>query len=76
MLVKLQNLFSISEANRNFSNITKQVDEANDVIIIKNNKPSYVVIDIARYRKLLQHEQEVEADESRHRRNGIGFKDC
>lgn len=76
MLVELRNLFSISEANRNFSNITKQVDEANDVIIIKNNKPSYVVIDIARYRELLQHEQEVEADESRHRQNGISFKDC
>ena len=37
------NLVSISEANQNFSKVAKQVENEGDVIIIKNNKPLYIL---------------------------------
>ena len=40
LCIEPSNLFSISEANRNFSNIAKNVDSKNDAVIIKNNKPN------------------------------------
>mgnify|MGYP003571442240 CR=1 FL=1 len=43
MIIKTKNLVSISEANQNFSKIVKNVDENNSVIILKNNKPKYVL---------------------------------
>ena len=37
------NLVSISEANQNFSKIAKMVEKDGDIIIVKNNKPLYVL---------------------------------
>ncbi|MDY6367335.1 MAG: type II toxin-antitoxin system prevent-host-death family antitoxin [Clostridia bacterium] len=43
MDIKTNNLVSISEANQNFSKVVKNVDESNSVIILKNNKPKYIL---------------------------------
>ena len=58
LCIEPSNLFSISEANRNFSNIAKNVDSKNDTVIIKNNKPVYAVIDIEKYQTIIKQQQE------------------
>lgn len=46
MITDTNNLISITEANQNFSKVTKHVDENGPVIILKNNKPKYAIIPI------------------------------
>lgn len=43
MITDTNNLVSITEANQNFSKVVKKVQENNEVIILKNNKPQYIV---------------------------------
>lgn len=43
MRIKTDNLMSITEANQNFSRVVKQVENKGDVVILKNNKPEYIV---------------------------------
>lgn len=47
MTVDTKNLISITEANQNFSKVARLVDKNGFVIILKNNNPRYVVIDIS-----------------------------
>ena len=44
MLFNLENLVSITEANRNFSSVARLVDEKGSVVILKNNEPRYVLL--------------------------------
>jgi antitoxin Phd len=44
MLFNLENLVSITEANRNFSSVARLVDEKGPVVILKNNEPRYVLL--------------------------------
>ncbi len=44
MKVNIENLVSISEANQNFSKVARMVDEKGSAVILKNNKPKYVII--------------------------------
>lgn len=44
MMINTDNLVSITEANQNFSKIARMVDESGSVVILKNNKPKYMVI--------------------------------
>ncbi len=53
MKIDLNNLVSISEANQNFSKVTKMVDEHGAMVILKNNVPRYVLID---YSELMKEE--------------------
>jgi len=41
----------ISDTNQKFSQIARIVDEKKKVIVMKNNKPRYLVIDIEEYEK-------------------------
>lgn len=43
MKIYVKNLISITEANQNFSRVVKKVEENGNVIVLKNNKPQYVV---------------------------------
>ena len=47
MKVSTQNMVSITEANQNFSRIARMVDEQGPVLVLKNNKPKYLVIEFA-----------------------------
>lgn len=51
MLVNTQKMVSITEANQNFSRIAKLVDEDKSVIIMKNNKPKYVLLDFDQFNR-------------------------
>ena len=43
MKIDINNLISITEANQNFSRVVKKVEESGEVVVLKNNKPKYVV---------------------------------
>ncbi len=43
MKIDTKNLVSITDANQNFSKVVKSVEQNGDVIILKNNKPKYVI---------------------------------
>lgn len=58
MLVNTQKIISISEANQNFSKVAKIVDEDKAVVIMKNNKPKYVLLDFDEFSKEANSEEE------------------
>jgi antitoxin Phd len=58
MFVNTQKIVSISEANQNFSKIAKLVDEDKSVIIMKNNKPKYILLDFEEFSKESLSEEE------------------
>lgn len=45
MKINTNNIVSITEANQNFSKVARLVDENGSAIILKNNKPSYVILE-------------------------------
>lgn len=49
MPVNTDTMFSVTEANRNFSRVTHLMDEAGVAVILKNNRPKYVVVDFEEY---------------------------
>jgi len=52
MQINIENLVSITEANQNFSKVARQVDDKGNVIIMKNNKPKYILLDIEDYKRI------------------------
>ena len=46
MLIDTNVMFSITQANRNFSALARSVDRNGEAVVLKNNKPKYLVIDI------------------------------
>ena len=49
MLVNTDYLVPMTEANQNFSKVVRTVDESGMAVILKNNKPRYVVVDFDEY---------------------------
>lgn len=49
MMVDTKNLVPMTEANQNFSRVVRMVDESGLAVILKNNKPRYIVIDFSEY---------------------------
>lgn len=52
MVVDTDNLVSMTEANQNFSKVVRIVDESGSAVILRNNKPRYVVIDFDEYNNI------------------------
>ena len=48
MTIDTNTMISITEANQNFSKVTKLVDEKGTAVILKNNIPRYLVIDFSK----------------------------
>lgn len=46
MLVDTKTMVSITDANQNFSKVAKLVDEKGSVVILKNNTPRYLILDL------------------------------
>ena len=46
MTVNTDNLVSITEANQNFSRVARMVDEKGSVVILKNNTPRYLLVEL------------------------------
>ena len=48
MTVNTNNLVSITEANQNFSRVARLVDENGSVVILKNNRPRYLIMEFSK----------------------------
>ena len=48
MTIDTNTMISITEANKNFSKVTKLVDERGTAVILKNNVPRYLVIEFSK----------------------------
>lgn len=49
MNVNTNSLIAMTEANQNFSKVTRLVDEEGLAVILKNNKPKYIVVGFEEY---------------------------
>ena len=66
MNINIENIVSISEANQNFSRVTRLVDEKGTAIILKNNAPRYVLLDYSLFRQnVVADDDDVDAAASR-----------
>ncbi len=53
MLIDTNSIFSMTQANQNFSAVTRTVDSKGEAVVFKNNKPKYLVLDIEKTNLLL-----------------------
>lgn len=49
MMVNTNLMVGMTEANQNFSKVTRLVDEEGMAIILKSNKPKYMVVEFEEY---------------------------
>ncbi len=52
MKIDTNTLISISDANQNFSKVAKLVDKYGAAVILKNNKPLYIITEFTEEEKL------------------------
>lgn len=57
MLINPKDQVSLTEANQNFSKVAKLVDEKKAVVILKQNKPKYLIIEYDSILKIEEPEQ-------------------
>lgn len=46
MLINTDTIFSMTQANQNFSQVARCVDSKGEAVVFKNNKPKYLIMDI------------------------------
>lgn len=46
MLIDTKKIVTITEANQNFSKAARMTDQAGQVVIFKNNKPKYLLVNL------------------------------
>ena len=46
MLINSETIFSMTQANQNFSQVARTVDRSGEAVVFKNNKPKYLVVDV------------------------------
>ena len=52
MNINTNALVAMTEANQNFSKVVRTVDEEGAAVILKNNKPKYVVVKFDEYEEI------------------------
>ena len=48
MMINTNAIVSMTEANQNFSRVTRIADENGQAVVFKNNRPKYLLIDMDR----------------------------
>ena len=46
MMIDTNTMFSMTQANRNFSAVARSVDKNGEAVVLKNNRPKYLVVDM------------------------------
>ena len=46
MTIDTKTIISVTEANQNFSRVTRIVDTHGQAVIFKNNRPKYLLVDV------------------------------
>lgn len=54
MLINSDTIFSMTQANQNFSQVARTVDNRGEAVIFKNNKPKYLVLDVDSYERAIE----------------------
>ncbi len=54
MLINTETIFSMTQANQNFSQIARCVDNNGEAVVFKNNKPKYLITEIDSNEPLLE----------------------
>ena len=49
MQINTNTIVSVTEANQNFSRVTRIAEKNGQAVIFKNNRPKYMVIDLENY---------------------------
>lgn len=57
MVINTKRIVSMTEANQNFSKVSETADKYGEALIMKNNKPKYILIDINNYLELSDDEK-------------------
>ena len=52
MLINTKTIVPMTDANQNFSKVVRTVDENGMAVIMKNNKPRYVIVDFDEYENI------------------------
>ena len=58
MIIDTKNMISVTDANKNFSKATRMADDAGQVVILKGNKPKYLLVNIDMNPQLEMSEEE------------------
>ena len=53
MYINTKTIFSMTQANQNFSAVAKAVDREGEAVVFKNNKPKYLVVNMENSDRLL-----------------------
>lgn len=46
MYINTDTIFSMTQANQNFSSVARAVDKKGEAVVFKNNKPKYLIVDM------------------------------
>ena len=46
MYINTESIFSMTQANQNFSAVARTVDKKGEAVVFKNNKPKYLIVDM------------------------------
>lgn len=57
MIIDTKQIISMTEANQNFSKAVKTVDQYGEAVIMKNNKPKYIIADVNQYLDITEDEK-------------------
>jgi len=53
MYINTETIFSMTQANQNFSVVARVVDREGEAVVFKNNKPKYLVVNMENSDRLL-----------------------
>ena len=53
MYINTETIFSMTQANQNFSVVARAVDREGEAVVFKNNKPKYLVVNMENSNRLL-----------------------
>ena len=59
MTVDTKLLVPMTDANQNFSKVVRIVDESGMAVILKNNKPRYLILDFDEYEEISEARQKL-----------------
>ena len=62
MIINTDTIFSMTQANQNFSRVARTVDREGEAIVFKNNRPKYLVADLERNDLLLDLSEDEKID--------------
>ena len=62
MYINTETIFSMTQANQNFSVVARAVDREGEAVVFKNNKPKYLVINMENSDRLLDLTEDEKSD--------------